>query len=146
MNGELSLEGKGKMHMNGGESLFLESYFARDPGPGISLTLLDQHPHRATIPGMDEGGSERQESPVVNPEAMKQEFQSSDSNITEMAEPAGQPSSQKATEIADESTRLRELLQADIRDQDDLERDIGRQVRAAICGFLASIELTSSSG
>ncbi|KAJ9263893.1 hypothetical protein DTO212C5_7425 [Paecilomyces variotii] len=76
---------------------------------------------------MDEGRPERQESPVVKPEAMEQELQDDDPTITERAGPEGGASNQNTTETTDESAQLRELLQTDIRDQDDLERDIGRQ-------------------
>lgn len=70
---------------------------------------------------------EGQESPEVKPEVMDQESQHNDPSITERSEPRdGAP--QNATETTDESARIRELLQTDIRDQDDLERDIGRQV------------------
>ncbi|KAL1876784.1 DNA repair protein rhp26 [Paecilomyces lecythidis] len=75
---------------------------------------------------MDENMPEGQENPEVKPEVMDQESQHNDPSIAERSEPRdGAP--QNATETTDESTRIRELLQTDIRDQDDLERDIGRQ-------------------
>lgn len=84
---------------------------------------------------MDEGRPERQESPAVKPEAMEQELQHDDPTITERAGPEGGASNQNTTETTDESAQLRELLQTDIRDQDDLERDIGRQVSTDSTGL-----------
>lgn len=51
-----------------------------------------------------------------------------ESNTAENCEEGNRGDTSQMAEVAiDESSRLREL-EADIRDQDDLERDIGRQV------------------
>lgn len=47
---------------------------------------------------------------------------------------SGPSPGKEETSAVDESSRLR-ALEADVRDQDDLERDIGRQVREALMDY-----------
>lgn len=59
-------------------------------------------------------------------------------NAPEAVEQSPNTTSVKGAIQDDEASRLREL-EASIRDQDDLERDIGRQVRPLLRFFLSDI-------
>jgi hypothetical protein len=59
-------------------------------------------------------------------------------NLSESLELSGSVGSKNLAIGMDEPSRLREL-QAHVRNQDDLERDIGRQVRRALPKFCGNI-------
>lgn len=83
---------------------------------------------------MDGGEDEGLGSQIASIGPRDDEEHSQSPNSTEGAALPDKTGIQSAIEGADESSRLREL-DAHIRDQDDLERDIGRQVRSTAFRF-----------
>jgi DNA excision repair protein ERCC-6 len=79
----------------------------------------DEDPNNGDVPS---------ESPITQNEP----------NTTQHDDEVHRDGTSRHTEVTiDESSRLREL-QADIRDQDDLERDIGRQVDLSCFSHLSN--------